>query len=196
MPDRQFFRHTAAECPRRGNRRRPLNCVVPDRNKFASACFLLLTFRFPCLIIVVTFKALDRWTGGNIMATYCQYCGSEILDNVRYCPHCGASLINGTFNGSTASTGEAASSTMRTAAKIGGVVLGASALNSLARRLSHRRRPMYYSRPMGGPPPMDRPMGGPPPMGGPMGGPPPMGGPMGGGPMGGPGGTGGRGGRW
>ncbi len=104
------------------------------------------------------------------MANYCQYCGAEILDSSNYCPQCGASLVNGTINGSTGSTGGTASNTVKTAATIGGVVLGASALNSLARRLSHRRRPMYRG-----------------PMGGPRG---PMGGP--GGPMGGPGGHGGR----
>ncbi|MCD7748668.1 MAG: zinc-ribbon domain-containing protein, partial [Oscillospiraceae bacterium] len=65
------------------------------------------------------------------MSYYCPNCGLEVADGVNYCPSCGASMTGGL------------SSAARTAATVGGVVLGASALNNLAWQLGHRRRPMY-----------------------------------------------------
>lgn len=102
------------------------------------------------------------------MSVYCQNCGAELLDSANFCPQCGASIT-----GAQSGTSDAA----RTAATVGGVVLGAAALESLAFRMSHRRRPMYGAPP---PPPPRRP-----PMRGPGG--------FGGGPggFGGPGGRGG-----
>lgn len=98
------------------------------------------------------------------MANYCPQCGAEIYNNSNYCPQCGANL-SGTANGANVATGKSASNTAKTAATIGGVVLGTAALSSLAHRLCHRRRPMYRG-PMAGPPPMGGPRG---PMGGPGG---------------------------
>lgn len=104
-----------------------------------------------------------------MMPVYCPNCGAEIQDNANFCMQCGVSINAG--NATTTSSD--ASNAAKTAATVGGVVVGAAALNSLGRRLSHRRRPMY---------------------GGPATPPPPPGRPGPGGPHG-PGGPG-RGGRW
>lgn len=73
------------------------------------------------------------------MSVYCPNCGAAAADGVNYCPQCGAAM-----NGSgTAGMSDAA----KTAAVVGGAVLGVSALNNLARRLGHRRRPMYFAPP-------------------------------------------------
>lgn len=79
------------------------------------------------------------------MAKYCQNCGGEMQDTANFCPNCGASLTgsNQTATGS--------SNTFKTAATVGGVVLGASALTGLVRRMTHRPRPMYRGPHMGGP---------------------------------------------
>ena len=71
------------------------------------------------------------------MAYYCPNCGAAMDDSANFCPSCGAAL-----NGTTADN-----STLKTAATVGGVVLGASALSSLARSLTHRRRPPYMMDP-------------------------------------------------
>lgn len=106
------------------------------------------------------------------MSGYCSNCGAAIEDGVNFCPQCGAS-VNGYANtaNQTDSAGynSGVSGAAKTAAVIGGAVIGASTLSGLARRMTHRRRPPYMP-PMGGPPPM-------PPMGRPGG--PPMGGPGG-----------------
>ncbi|MCD8005310.1 MAG: zinc ribbon domain-containing protein, partial [Oscillospiraceae bacterium] len=67
------------------------------------------------------------------MSVYCQNCGAELLDSANFCPQCGASVTGG---------GSGVSNAAKTAATVGGVVLGAAALENLAFRLSHRRRPM------------------------------------------------------
>ena len=108
---------------------------------------------------------------GVIMSVYCNSCGAAVDESSNYCPKCGASIY-GSADAANQNGTEAVhsgwSNTAKTAAAVGGVVLGASALSGLARRMTHRRRPPYMP-PMGGPPPMGRP-----PMGGPGG--PPMGG--------------------
>lgn len=78
------------------------------------------------------------------MARYCQNCGSEMQDTANFCPQCGASA-----SGTTQKSGT--SDAVKTAATVGGVVLGASALSGMVRRMTHRPRPMYRG-PMGGPP--------------------------------------------
>jgi len=107
------------------------------------------------------------------MAVYCKNCGLAVDENTNFCPQCGASIYGDTaaayndgsynnVNGEKSGWSNAA----KTAAVVGGVVVGASALSNLARRMTHRRRPPYMP-PMGGPPPMGRPgmrgpgMGGP-----------------------------------
>ena len=72
------------------------------------------------------------------MAVYCQNCGAEILADANYCPQCGTCVNGSSKTGSTTT-----SNAVKTAAAVGGVVVGVSALNNLAHRLSHRRRPMY-----------------------------------------------------
>lgn len=78
------------------------------------------------------------------MARYCQNCGCEMQDAANFCPQCGASVSGATQNSGT-------SDAVKTAATVGGVVLGASALSGMVRRMTHRPRPMYRG-PMGGPP--------------------------------------------
>lgn len=79
------------------------------------------------------------------MAVYCTNCGATIDEGVNFCPQCGASLT-----GSVGSGKKEWSDTAKTAAAVGGAVLGASALSSLVRRMTHRRRPPYGGPPMGG----------------------------------------------
>lgn len=112
------------------------------------------------------------------MSYTCRSCGAAVDYNVNYCPHCGAlltvnadgSTYNSSYTGTNSAQGnnQSGSGTLKTAAMVGGAALGGAALSSLARNLTHRRRPPY----MGGRPPMGPPPGG---MGG-MGG---MGGPGG-----------------
>ena len=84
------------------------------------------------------------------MSLYCQNCGAALADNANFCPQCGAST------NSCTPTDSGMSDAAKTAATVGGVIAGAAILNSLGRRLAHRRRPLY-----GGPPPMPRPHPGP-----------------------------------
>ena len=72
------------------------------------------------------------------MAYYCPSCGAVVEGDANFCPSCGASINGGTISDN---------STLKTAATVGGVLLGASALNSLARSLTHRRRPPYMMDP-------------------------------------------------
>lgn len=131
---------------------------------------------------------------GYAMSKYCTNCGAEMGDSVNYCPQCGTPADG--YAGASENSG--LSDAARTAAVVGGTVLGVSALNNLARQMAHRRRPPYYG-PMGGPGPGWRGGPGPGRPGGPGG---PGHGPGGpghgpGGPgRGGPGGPGRGGGRW
>lgn len=81
------------------------------------------------------------------MAKYCQNCGAEMQDAANFCPQCGAS-VSGTGAGTAQKSGT--SDTVKTAATVGGVVLGASVLSGMLRSMTHRPRPMYRG-PMGGP---------------------------------------------
>lgn len=82
------------------------------------------------------------------MAVYCPNCGAEIQGNANFCMQCGTHI----GAGSETTTN---SNAVKTAATVGGIVVGAAALNSMAHRLSHRRRPMYG--PATPPPPPGRP---------------------------------------
>lgn len=76
------------------------------------------------------------------MARYCQNCGSEMQDTANFCTQCGASA-----SGSAQKSGT--SDAVKTAATVGGAMLGASVLTSVVRRMTHRIRPMYRGH-MGG----------------------------------------------
>lgn len=83
------------------------------------------------------------------MAKYCANCGAEIGDGGNYCPECGAAV--GGYVNARSSSG--VSDAVKTAAMVGGTVLGATALNNLAWQMTHRRRPPYCGFRRSAPPP-------------------------------------------
>ena len=93
------------------------------------------------------------------MSFYCQTCGALVNDGSNFCPSCGAALNNTAYDANYNNTydnsnnGGKGSGVLKTAAVVGGVALGATALSGLARNLTHRRRPPYMG-PMRGPEPM------------------------------------------
>lgn len=109
-------------------------------------------------------------------------------DGAKFCPNCGApadssgnrtynsdynSNYNNSYTNNTAGENGKNRSGLKTAAAVGGTVLGVSALGGLVRSMTHRRRPPYMGMGGMGQPPMGPPPGG---MGG-MGGHGGMGGP-------------------
>ena len=79
------------------------------------------------------------------MKVYCTNCGETIDENVNFCPYCGVSLTDSNDN-SGSETNEW-SDTAKTAATVGGAVLGAYTLSSLLRRMTHRRPPHPHHPP-------------------------------------------------
>ncbi|MCC8139773.1 MAG: zinc ribbon domain-containing protein [Lachnospiraceae bacterium] len=81
------------------------------------------------------------------MSTYCDNCGAVLEEGANFCPQCGASIYG---NSNTATSDSGWSNAAKTAAAVGGTMIGVSALTGLARRMTHRRLPPYMP-PMGGP---------------------------------------------
>ena len=90
-------------------------------------------------------KSSEETEVTSIMAYYCPNCGLELRSGENFCPNCGTPL-SGAANSSLLHTAE-------TAAAVGGVILGASALSGLARKVSHRRRSIFAPPPPPPPPP-------------------------------------------
>ena len=79
------------------------------------------------------------------MARYCQNCGAQLSDSGNFCPNCGAQVGTYSNNTNTNQSSSNSNSGLKTAAIVGGTILGVSALN----RVSHRPRPMCRPGPMG-----------------------------------------------
>lgn len=86
------------------------------------------------------------------MKVYCTNCGETIDETAKFCPSCGTALTDSVDRKTTDSEW---SSTAKTAATVGGTVLGAYALSSLMRSLFRPRprpfHPPHHHGPMGGP---------------------------------------------
>lgn len=79
------------------------------------------------------------------MKVYCTSCGEVIEENARFCSNCGISLTDSINRKSDNEW----SNTTKTAATVGGTILGAYALSNLFRGLFYRPYHHHHHHPMG-----------------------------------------------